>query len=127
MTPSADQVVVIVAYPGFIESGPARRLDPAQDSRLDKRVQIVVNGLPRKRPQPLPSGPRDELRIPVLAFMLDDFQNRQPRRRKAHIRLLQQVQNFVAHGLSLAHYLYPVQIFAAVRHAFLGIVMRYPL
>lgn len=111
---TTDQMVMVVTNTRFVKGGATGGLDSANDPGGRERVEIVVNGLARKASQPFSSRLDDELRVLMLAFVLDDFQHGQARRRQAEVGGFQEVFDLGSHLLRLPHYLYCIQIMTYV-------------
>jgi len=107
---SADEMVVVIPHPRFVEGGASRRLDATQDSRGHQRVEIVVHRLPRKRAETGPRGGHDKFGIPVTSLVLQDGQHRGPGGREAQIRLAKEVLQFGMHACMLSDFLDSVKI-----------------
>src|SRR5690606_14741189 len=83
---ATDQVVMVIADPGFVEGGATRWLDPPKNSGSDKGIEIVVNRLARQL-ESSSRGRDNELGILMLPFRFDDLKHGQSRRGEAQIRL----------------------------------------
>lgn len=108
VTHTANQVVMVVTYPVFIERRPPRRFNPSQDSSRHQGVEVVIDGLSREVRNAGSGRSQDEFGILVFAFVLNSVKDRQSRRCQAEIRPIQQVPHSVVHRCSLPTYLYIV-------------------
>lgn len=116
MALAADQMVMIVCHPSFVEGWPSGRLYPPDEVCLDESVQIIVDSLTTERREPCASGRDNELRVSVLALLLHRFQHRDPGRSDAESRPLQEVLPATAHGMNATlSFLDFVQILRSVR------------
>jgi len=107
---AANEVMVVVADPRFVQRGATGRLDPPQDSCGRKCVQIVENRLPRKGGQPPSRGSDNELGVLVLALEIDRFDNGDPLRGDAQIGLPKSLFDLRVHSVMLPRNLDEVQI-----------------
>jgi hypothetical protein len=71
----ADQMMVVVAGPGFKERRAPGGLDPPRQSHTDERTQCVIHGLGRYRPQALSDKARQLLSAVMVPPRAQDLQN----------------------------------------------------
>jgi hypothetical protein len=90
-------VVVIVAHARLIQRGSTGGLDPSDDARGYEGIEVVVNGLPRKRGQSAARRLDEERGRLVLALVLERLENGPPRSGQAHVRFPQPRPNLLVH------------------------------
>jgi hypothetical protein len=76
---STNNVVVILSHLRLKAGGVARRLNPANETRLHQHGQVVVNSLRGERAELLAYRIGDRLHIQVLALALYRGEHGQPR------------------------------------------------
>lgn len=117
---AANEVMVVVADPRFVERGATRRLDPPQDSCGREGIQIVENRLPRKGGQPPSRGSDNELGVHVLTLEIDRFDNGEPLRGDAQIGLPKSLFDLRMHVDMLPRNLDEIQIRSSDRKRWVG-------
>ena len=80
---AANEVVVVVADPCFVERGRIGGFDAAHQSRIEQGVKIVIHGLPGKTTQALAGKGRNSVGIEMPA-VVDRGQDGKPGRRDSH-------------------------------------------
>lgn len=102
LAPPADEVVMVVAHPRFVERRSTGGFNAADDPDGHQGIEIVVDGLAGQRSEPLSCGGHDEFGIAMPALLLHHVQHGLPGRGEAQTRLVQQVSDVFLHALSLA-------------------------
>ena len=98
LTPTANEVMVVISHPSLVKRRPTSGLYAAKDSRRHKRVEIVVNRLTRHTWVALSGGRNNELRIAMLALCGNNCVDSQPGLRDSQPQAPQALYQVVDHN-----------------------------